>query len=46
MNKTNIKQIILEEIEATLEDMRMSPEMMAADSRPEEDDMGMELPGM
>ena len=24
----------------------MSPEMMAADSRPEEDDMGMELPGM
>ena len=46
MNKTDIKQIILEEIEATLEDMRMSPEMMAADSRPEEDDMGMELPGM
>jgi hypothetical protein len=38
MNKTDIKQIILEEIEATLEDMRMSPEMMAADSRPEEDD--------
>ena len=46
MNKTDIKQIILEEIEATLEDMRMSPEMMAADSRPDEDDMGMELPGM
>ena len=46
MNKTDIKQIILEEIETTLEDMRMSPEMMAADSRPEEDDMGMELPGM
>ena len=39
MNKTDIKQIILEEIEATLEDMRMSPEMMAADSRPEEDDI-------
>ena len=39
MNKTDIKQIILEEIKATLEDMRMSPEMMAADSRPEEDDI-------
>jgi vacuolar-type H+-ATPase subunit I/STV1 len=32
MNKTDIKQIILEEIEATLEEMRMSPEMMAAQS--------------
>ena len=42
MNKTEIKQIILEEIEATLEDMRMSPEMMAADSRPEEDDFAFD----
>ena len=42
MNKTDIKQIILEEIEATLEDMRMSPEMMAADSRPEEDDFAFD----
>jgi len=39
MNKTDIKQIILEEIESALEEMNMSPEMMAADSRPEEDDI-------
>ena len=38
MNKNEIKQIILEEIEAALKEMGMSPEMMAADSRPEEDD--------
>ena len=42
MNKTDIKQIILEEIEATLEEMRMSPEMMAADSRPEDEDFSLE----
>jgi len=38
MNKNEIKQIILEEIEDALKEMGMSPEMMAADSRPEEDD--------
>ena len=38
MNKNDIKQIIFEEIEAALKEMGMSPEMMAADSRPEEDD--------
>ena len=40
MNKNEIKQIILEEIEATLQEMNqnMSPEDMAADSRPEEGD--------
>ena len=42
MNKTEIKQIILEEIEAALEEMNMSPEMMAADSRPEEDDFAFD----
>ena len=42
MNKTDIKQIILEEIEAALEEMNMSPEMMAADSRPEEDDFAFD----
>ena len=42
MNKTDIKQIILEEIEAVLEEMNMSPEMMAADSRPEEDDFAFD----
>jgi len=39
MNKNDIKQIIFEEIEATLKEMGNSPEMMAADSRPEEDDI-------
>jgi len=39
MNKNDIKQIIFEEIEATLKEMSNSPEMMAADSRPEEDDI-------
>ena len=40
MNKNEIKQIILEEIEAALQEMdqNMSPEDMAADSRPEEGD--------
>jgi hypothetical protein len=42
MNKTDIKQIILEEIESALEEMNMSPEMMAADSRPEEDDFAFD----
>jgi hypothetical protein len=42
MNKTEIKQIILEEIEAALEEMNMSPEMVAADSRPEEDDFAFD----
>ena len=42
MNKTEIKQIILEEIESALEEMNMSPEMMAADSRPEEDDFAFD----
>jgi CBS domain-containing protein len=42
MNKTDIKQIILEEIEAALEEMNMSPEIMAADSRPEEDDFAFD----
>ena len=39
MNKNDIKQIIFEEIEAALKEMGNSPEMMAADSRPEEDDI-------
>ena len=39
MNKAEIKQIILEEIKATLKEMA-SAELLAADSRPEEDDMG------
>jgi len=39
MNKNDIKQIIFEEIEATLKEMGMSPEMMAADSRPEDDEI-------
>jgi hypothetical protein len=40
MNKNEIKQIILEEIEAAIHEMNenMSPEDMAADSRPEEGD--------
>jgi len=40
MNKNEIKQIILEEIKAVLWEMNenISPEDMAADSRPEEDD--------
>ena len=40
MNKNEIKQIILEEIEAVLQEMNenMSPEELAADSRPEEGD--------
>lgn len=38
MNKNDIKQIIFEEIETALKEMGNSPEMMAADSRPEEDD--------
>lgn len=42
MDKTEIKQIILEEIESALEEMNMSPEMMAADSRPEEDDFAFD----
>jgi len=42
MNKTEIKQIVLEEIESALEEMNMSPEMMAADSRPEEDDFAFD----
>jgi len=42
MNKTEIKQIILEEIDSALEEMNMSPEMMAADSRPEEDDFAFD----
>lgn len=46
MNKSEIKQIILEEIEAALQEMNenMSPEDMAADSRPEEGD-DIEGPG-
>jgi len=41
MNKNEIKQIILEEIEAAIQEMNenMSPEDLAADSRPEEDDI-------
>ena len=45
MNKNDIKQIIFEEIEGALKEMNMSPEMMAADSRPEDDEItppGME----
>jgi hypothetical protein len=38
MNKAEIKQIILEEIEAALNEMA-SPEHLAADSRPEDDDI-------
>jgi len=37
MNKAEIKQIILEEIEAAINEMA-SPEQLAADSRPEDDD--------
>ena len=39
MNKNDIKQIIFEEIEGALKEMNMSPEMMAADSRPEDDEI-------
>mgnify|MGYP003635312624 CR=1 FL=1 len=42
MNKNEIKNIILEEIKDALEEMNMSPEMMAADSRPEEDDFAFD----
>ena len=40
MNKNEIKQIILEEIEDAIKEMgqNLSPEIMAADSRPEEDE--------
>ena len=38
MNKNEIKEIIIEEIKDVLKEMA-SPEMMAADSRPEEDDI-------
>jgi len=38
MNKNEIKQIILEEIEAVMNEMA-SPEQLAADSRPEEGDI-------
>ena len=38
MNKAEIKQIIFEEIEAALNEMA-SPEHLAADSRPEDDDI-------
>jgi len=41
MNKNEIKQIILEEIEAAIMEMA-SPEQLAADSRPEEDDFSLE----
>ena len=41
MNKADIKQIIFEEIEAAIKELNenMSPEDLAADSRPEEDDI-------
>jgi hypothetical protein len=42
MNKNEIKNIILEEIKDALKEMNMSPEMMAADSRPEEDDFAFD----
>ena len=48
MNKKDIKEIILEEIEGALKEMEehqrpgASPEELAADSRPEEDEMGGE----
>ena len=37
MNKNEIKQIILEEIEAVMNEIA-SPEQLAADSRPEDGD--------
>ena len=41
MNKADIKQLIFEEIEAAIKALNenMSPEDLAADSRPEEDDI-------
>ena len=41
MNKNDIKQIILEEIEAAINEMA-SPEKLAADSRPEDEDFSLE----
>ena len=42
MNKNEIKNIILEEIKDALKEMNMSPEMIVADSRPEEDDFAFD----